>query len=265
MFESTGRIAFYVGNYPIMKYGITMGLAIASSVLILLYIRKKYYDKIISEDSLFDLCFYVLIFGIIGARLWYVLLNIGYYSNNLCEILMINKGGISIQGSIIGGVLAGLYYTRKKHLSFAKIADLFAFAIPIGQAIGRWGNFFNSEAFGKPCDLPWKLYIPENCRPSQYIDYEFFHPTFLYESIFNVLIFLILFFVLRKVLTKYAGATFCCYIILYSFVRIFIEFIRIDSVLNVFNIPIAVIVACIFIVLAVVSLFSIYKSNELSD
>lgn len=259
MFAAGERVAFYLFGRPVMKYGITMGTAIAVSVFVLNKIRKNFYNDVISEDMLFDLSFWLIIGGVLGARIWYVLLNISYYSAHLNEILAISQGGISIQGAIFGGVLTGLVYVKKHDLCFLKIADLYAFVLPIGQSIGRWGNFFNSEAFGKPCDLPWKLYIPQANRPSQYFYNEYFHPTFLYESIANIFVFLILYFILRKKFVNKSGAIFFSYLILYSIVRFFIEFVRVDSVLNIFGIHVAVVVAVIFAVIGGVGLFKIMK------
>ena len=261
MFAAGERVAFYLFGRPVMKYGITMGTAIAVSVFVLGKIRKKHYPDVISEDMLYDLSFWLIIGGVLGARLWYVLLNLGYYVSHFGEIFAISQGGISIQGAIIGGVLTGFIYVKKHHLCFSKLADMFAFVLPIGQAIGRWGNFFNSEAFGKPCDLPWKLYIPQANRPEQYFYDEYFHPTFLYESIANVVIFLILYFVLRKKFENKSGAIFCCYLILYSIVRFFIEFVRVDSVLNIGTIPVAVLVAVIFTIVGGFGLIKIVNKN----
>ena len=258
MFASLDRVAFYIGNYPVMKYGITMGIAIAVSIFVLLKIREKFYPEF-SEDTIFDLSFIVVISGIIGARLWFVLLNFDFYITHILQIFMLNQGGISIQGAIIGGIIAGFIYTKKHNLPFLKLADMYAMVLPIGQAIGRWGNFFNSEAFGKPCDLPWKLYIPFDNRPIEYIDSDYFHPTFLYESILNIIIFYLLFFVLRKRYENNSGAIFFCYLFLYSVIRFFIEFIRVDSVFDIGDIPIASIVSIVF---AVVGSIGFYKISR---
>ena len=261
MFAAGERVAFYLFGRPVMKYGLTMGTAIAVSVFVLGKIRKKYYSDVISDEMLYDLSFWLIIGGILGARLWFVILNWTYYSIHLDQILLISQGGISIQGAIFGGVLTGLIYVKKHHLCFLKIADLFALVLPIGQAIGRWGNFFNSEAFGKPCDLPWKLYIPQYNRPPRYFYNEYFHPTFLYESIANVVVFLILYFVLRKKFENKSGAIFCSYLILYSIVRFFIEFVRVDSVLNILSIPVAVLVSVVFAICGGVGLFIIMNKK----
>ena len=256
MFASLDRVAFYIADYPVMKYGIAMAVAMAVCVILLMQIRKIHYPEF-SEDNLNDLALLIIISGVIGARLWYVLLNADYYFGNPFEIFMLHHGGISIQGAILGGITAGYFYTKKKNLNFLKLADLFAFVLPVGQAIGRWGNFFNSEAFGKPCNLPWKLYIAPEYRPIEYIDYDYFHPTFLYESIADICIFLILFFVLRKKFKGKDGTIFFSYLILYSVVRFFIEFMRTDSVLNIGNIPVAAVVCVIF---ALVGIFGLIKT-----
>ncbi|MBQ2644064.1 prolipoprotein diacylglyceryl transferase [bacterium] len=258
MFQSSGRVAFYIGQYPVMKYGITMGIAIAVSIFILMKIREKFYSEF-SENTILDLTFIVIMAGITGARLWYVILNFQYFSQNLMEIIMINHGGISIQGAIVGGILAGWLYTKKNNLNFLRLADMYSLVIPIGQAIGRWGNFFNSEAFGKPCNLPWKLYIPYENRPIEFIDCQYFHPTFLYESIADICIFLFLFFNIRKYSENKDGFLFFSYLILYSSIRFIIEFIRTDSVLNIGNVPIAVIICVVFIVIGIFGLLKISK------
>lgn len=261
MFESVDRIAFYIGNYPVMKYGITMGIAILLSLVCLFKIRKIYYPEI-SEDILYDLSFWLIIGGIIGARLWYVLLNYSYYIDNLYEVLLINHGGISIHGALFGGIIAGVFFVKKKNLNFLQLADLYTLVLPIGQAVGRWGNFFNSEAYGKPCDLPWKLYIAPENRIAEYSNFEYFHPTFLYESILNICIFFILFFILRKKFESYSGIMFFCYLILYSVARIVVEFIRIDSVLDILNVPVAVIICIVTIILSILAIIKIYFVNN---
>lgn len=258
MFSCTERVAFYIGNYPVMKYGITMGVAIAISILLLSKFRKSFCAEY-SEDSILDLTFWLVIAGVIGARLWFVLLNLSYFIKYPFEIIMINHGGISIQGAILGGVLVGYFYVKKHNMNFLKLADLYALVLPIGQAIGRWGNFFNSEAFGRPCDLPWKLYIPVLSRPSEFVNVEFFHPTFLYESIANILIFLVLYFLLRKHFENKNGAIFFSYLMLYSVARFFIEFIRIDSVLNIGVVPVAAIMSVLFFIVGLGGLIWVLK------
>ena len=254
------RVAFYMGNYPVMKYGITMGFAIGMAVFLLLCFRKNFYHEI-EEDSLLDLSFYVVLGGIIGARLWYVILNCSYYFSHLNEIIMVNHGGISIHGAILGGITAGFFYVKVNNLNFFRLADLYSLVIPVGQAIGRWGNFFNSEAFGKPCDLFWKMYISPQYRPLEYKNYEYFHPTFLYECIADLLIFIILYFFLRKKLQNYNGLLFFAYLIMYSVARLFIEFLRVDSVLNIGSVPVAALISILIIIISTSFIIFLVKNK----
>lgn len=258
MFGCSERVAFYIGNYPVMKYGITMGISIAASLVVLFKIKKRFYPEF-PEEEIIDLSFLLIIFGIVGARLWYVLLNLPFFIHNPLEIPMINHGGISIQGAVVAGIITGLIYTKKHYMRFLKCADLFACVLPLGQAIGRWGNFFNSEAYGLPCDLPWKLFIPIRNRSVEYINFEYFHPTFLYESILDFVIFLVLLVICFKRKHKSSGTIFFLYLIMYSFVRFCIEFIRTDSVLNIGNVPVAAIVCVIFIIIGIFGLTFISK------
>ncbi len=240
MFTSPATIAFETPYFTIHWYGIVLAVAFLVGQFVVMKISKKEYNDNQMLENLADIAFWTLLGGVIGARLYYVLLSFDYYIHNLHEIIMIQQGGISIHGAILGGVIAGLIYCKVKKLEFFKYADLYALGLPVAQAIGRWGNFFNSEAYGLPTNLPWAVFIPPISRPDAYLDYEFFHPTFLYESLWNILIFLILYFVLKKVAFNKHGVLFFSYLLLYSIGRILIEYIRIDSVLNVLGLPIAI-------------------------
>ncbi|HOJ88147.1 MAG TPA: prolipoprotein diacylglyceryl transferase [Pseudothermotoga sp.] len=208
------------------------------SVLILSGIILSYYlartrakkEKIILEQ-LDELIFYSVIFGIVGARLFYVIFNWRFYQKNPLEIFMVWHGGLAIQGAVVFAIITFILYTRfKKNVTFAtfQILDLGAAYLPLGQAIGRWGNFFNYEAFGTPTDLPWKMYVPTRFRPFGYASFEYFHPTFLYESIWDLLVFLLL----TRYMNKYRknfGEVFSLYLCFYSLGRICIERLRLDS------------------------------------
>ena len=146
-------------------------------------------------------------------------------------------------------------------MSFAKVCDVCFCGAALAQSIGRWGNFFNSEAFGVPCDLPWKLYIPPINRPLEFAGYEYFHPTFLYESILDFLIFILLLCLFKK-LSKTPGIVTCLYIFLYSLARIAVENIRIDSALNIYNFPIAQIVSVFLALSALVSAFCLLSEKR---
>jgi len=218
---------------------------------ILVVNRSKKHEVPITFIS--DLGFYLVIFCIIGARLYYCLFNLDYYSKNLLDIFKIWEGGLAIHGGILAGFLTIYFFCKKKEFSLLKILDIFAPALVLGQAIGRWGNFFNSEAFGLPTNLPWKLYIAPQYRQVPYNNYDYFHPTFLYESILDFIIFLILFKLIKPNKHK-TGNIALIYLILYSIVRIFVEHFRIDSVCYINGISIAIVVSAIIIVLAFLSI-----------
>ena len=257
MFQSPGDIAFTIGAVDVYYYGIIMACAIFAGIFIILGIKKRFFPEITSE-SIYDIAFMLIITGIIGARLYYVILDYRYFIENPSEICALRHGGISIHGAVLAGIAAGYLYVKKHKTSFLRYADLFVFGLTGGQILGRWGNFFNSEAFGLPCSLPWKLYIPYNSRPLEYRDYDFFHPAFLYESILNACIFFILYRILSGCKNRKDGVIFFSYLILYSLARILVESIRLDSVLNAGGIHIAHIASFVFLLAGVSGLYSLY-------
>lgn len=263
MFVSPGDIIFSIGGFSFYYYGIIMALSLLLGVMVANNITKKLYPELNSE-IIYDIAPYIIMFGIIGARLYYCHLSRDYYLAHPNEIIQIWQGGISIHGAIIGGLIGGILYAKIKNLPILKLCDIFSYGLVLGQALGRWGNFFNSEAFGLPTESFFKLYIHIYKRPLEYIQYNFFHPTFLYESILDILIFFILFFIIRKVAKNIDGIIFFSYLIMYSVVRIAIEQIRIDSVLNVFGIPIAQLVSLALIFIGIIGIFILRLRNESS-
>lgn len=260
MFQSPTDVAFDVFGFPIYFYGIILASAIFVGVYCAYFLYKLFYNKQ-EASKIIDFSPYIIIIGIIGARLYYCLVNFSYYVKHPLEIFYIRQGGLSIHGVIIIGILALYTFSKKYKMSFLKLIDVFLCGTALGQSIGRWGNFFNSEAFGTPTNLPWKLYIPITHRPPQYIDFKYFHPTFLYESIFDFLIFLILLICFKK-LSKSPGVLACLYLIMYSIVRIIVEHFRIDSVLNIDGIPIAQLVSLIIIVVASVAIMILTRKKS---
>ena len=258
MFQSPFVNAFSIGGYEVKMYGVVMFCAILLGVLVSDFIAKRYY-KTVDSDILFDFYPRMIFSGIVFARLYYVVLNFDYYINHLVEIPAIWHGGISIHGAILGGVLAGVFYFKKNHLPILKYADVITFGLVAAQALGRWGNFFNSEAFGIPCNLPWKLYIAPQYRPLEYHSYSYFHPTFLYESIWCILVFIVLFLFFLNFKNYRSGMVFFSYFILYSIGRFLIEGIRTDSVLNIGVVPIAQIVSVLLFIIGMVGLIYCYK------
>ena len=198
MFQSPGNVFIHVFGFPIYCYSACLALGILLGCWTSCFFTKKYYDYL-DEDVFFDALVYIVGFAIIFSRLYYIILDWGYYSNHISEILMLWKGGLTIHGAIFGGIFGGaLKSVIDKRFSFMPYSDVTPWGVLVGQIIGRWGNFFNSEAFGLPTNLPWKLYIAPQFRPEGFEGFEYFHPTFLYESLWNIFVFLILFFVFRN-------------------------------------------------------------------
>lgn len=252
--QSPSSIAFHIGTWPIRWYGIF----IACGFLIAYFLAEHIIKKNKLDLNYFnDLIFLILIFSVIFARLYFVILSRDYFKDHLTEIPMIWHGGQSIHGGIIGAILAAIIYSKYKKISFFQYMDVIAVVAPLGQAVGRWGNFFNNEAFGKPVNnFIFKLYIPPEFRPEQYIKNEYFHPTFLYESIFDFCIFVFLFKLFPQWKEK-SGKTFWAYLLSYSTVRFFLEFLRVDSIYLFNNIASAHVISVILILISFVAILKL--------
>lgn len=208
------------------------GILIASAVLIGVWLAQKIAAKKgLNPEIMSDLAIWLVVGAIPAARLYYVLFQWRYYQGNPAEILAIWHGGIAIHGAILGGMLATLIFCRLKKLSFWRLADTVAPSLILGQAIGRWGNFFNSEAFGAPTSLPWKLFIPLGSRPQGLGNVEYYHPTFLYESLWNLGTFGLLIWLTTRWTKLKTGSIFLIYAIAYSLGRVWIEGLRLDSLM----------------------------------
>jgi phosphatidylglycerol:prolipoprotein diacylglycerol transferase len=231
-FTSPGPIVVQIGPIAIRWYGLLIASAVLLGVRISQYLAKR---RNINPDIISDLSIWLVIGAIPAARLYYVLFQWSEYAKHPERIIAIWQGGIAIHGAIIGGIIAALIFARVKKISFWQLADLVAPSLILGQAIGRWGNFFNSEAFGDPTDLPWKLYIPPNHRPPGLENFEYFHPTFLYESLWNLMVFILLLTLfLRTTSGKQRlkeGTLFLVYWVTYSIGRFWVEGLRTDSLM----------------------------------
>jgi phosphatidylglycerol:prolipoprotein diacylglycerol transferase len=231
-FTSPGPIVVKLGPIVIRWYGLLIASAVLLGVSLSQYLAKRRY---VNPDLISDLSIWLVIGAIPAARLYYVLFQWSEYSQHPERIIAIWQGGIAIHGAIIGGIIAALIFARLKKISFWQLTDLVAPSLILGQAIGRWGNFFNSEAFGRPTDLPWKLYIPPDHRPVDLVDFEYFHPTFLYESLWNLMVFALLLTLFFRALSKQSslkvGTLFLVYGIAYSLGRFWIEGLRTDSLM----------------------------------
>jgi phosphatidylglycerol:prolipoprotein diacylglycerol transferase len=204
-----------LGPIAFRWYGVILALSILAAFF---WARKNSWRFGISHEAIDDYSFWVVLVGVLGARVYYVLFNYNYFFNNLSEIYKIWHGGLSIYGAILFGLLFTYFYTRRKAYTFYQLFDLIALSLPLAQAIGRFGNFVNQEAYGSITNLPWKMYVS--------VDHQFHHPAFLYEAILDLSIF----FVLQRLMGKTrSGVIGWTYLALYSLGRFFIEGIRVDS------------------------------------
>lgn len=245
-------IALQLGPFSVRWYGIILVAAMLVGTFLAAREAKRRGE---SSEHAWNILTYCILFAILGARAYYVIFSWEQYQNNLGEMFAIWHGGLAIHGGLIGGGLAFWAYCTFYKINPVKWLDIIAPSLAIGQAIGRWGNFVNQEAFGTPTDLPWKIFIDRDHRPQQFIDYDYFHPTFLYESLWNLGVFSVLFFLSRKFGDKLKpGDIFLSYGILYSIGRFMVEGLRTDSLMfgpirqaQVFSLSIIIIFAGIII------------------
>jgi phosphatidylglycerol---prolipoprotein diacylglyceryl transferase len=229
-FTSPGPIIFELGPLQIRWYGLLIAVAVLLGVLLVERLAPR---RQLDPDVIGELPIWLVPIAVVCARIYYVTFQWSQYAANPGSIIAIWQGGIAIHGAIIGGILAAIAFAKVKRLSFWRIADVVAPSVALGQAIGRWGNFFNSEAYGAPTDLPWKLLIPPAQRPLGLTNVAYYHPTFLYESAWNFVVFLGLLWLFQKDRTTRfkPGMIFLVYAIAYSTGRIWIEALRTDSLM----------------------------------
>src|SRR2546422_6120088 len=233
--SSPGAIAFQIGPVVLRWYGILMATAIVAGLWLG---HRQARREHLPADDIISCGQWAILAGLVGARLYEGLFNWDYYGRYPWKIIAVWEGGLAIHGGPILGPLVGAGLAHRWRLPVLRRLDVAAPPTALGQAIGRWGNFFNQQAFGRPTDLPWKLYISPPHRPPGFAQFEFFHPTFLYESLWDLLVFLVLILLLRSRLRDHPGALFFCYVGLYSVGRFAIEAIRLDSFwLGPFRVP----------------------------
>ena len=249
-------IALDLGFIKIYWYSIFILLAVICASLIIIKEAKR---KKIDEDTMIDILFYGIIFAILGARIYYVLCNLSYYLKYPLEIFAIWNGGLAIHGGIIGGLIVMTYMCKKHKMNIIKLLDIIAIGLILGQAIGRWGNFFNGEAYGTVVTLETlkSICIPNFIVNGMFIDGNYHHPTFLYESIWCFIGFIILFINKNKFSE---GKSLGFYLTWYGIGRLLIENLRTDS-LMLLNIRIAQIVSLIFIIIGIYYLL-FYKEKS---
>lgn len=254
-------IAFSIGNIDIYWYSICILAGIIIGIILALKESKK---RNIEEDFIINLIFWIIIIGIIGARIYYVLFNMDYYLNNPLEIIKVYNGGLAIHGGIIAGLITLIIYCKKHKVNILKTTDILVPSLIIAQAIGRWGNFFNQEAFGKVTSLSSleNLHIPKFIIDNMYIDGLYRQPTFLYESLL-CLIGLIIIILIRKYYKKLKlGTISSIYLIWYGLIRLIIEYYRSDS-LMIGSLKQAQIISIIFIISGIYILYKSLKSNKI--
>ena len=226
-------------------YGVLIMTGVIAAAILSYFEAKR---RKLNPEIILDVLFWIILGGIIGARIWHIftpppsmmitdpisgkLVN-PYFAGgypHLLDIINIRNGGLGIPGAVIGGALALWIYCRSKKLSFLTWTDVIVPGLALAQAIGRWGNFFNQELYGKPTNLPWKIYIEPSRRVAGYENFSYFHPLFLYESLYNLACMGFLLWLGRR-FPKWLkeGDLFLIYLILYPIGRFFLEFLRLDS------------------------------------
>ncbi|ELY0463262.1 prolipoprotein diacylglyceryl transferase [Listeria innocua] len=221
-------VAIQIGSISVKWYGVIIASAVVIALLLALSEANK---RKMDKEIIVDLLIWAIPISIISARIYYVIFEWDFYKNNLGEIVKIWHGGIAIYGALIGAVLTAVIFSRIKKISFWKLADVVAPSLIIAQAIGRWGNFMNQEAHGAETTRSFLegLHLPEFIINQMYIDGAYYQPTFLYESLWNVLGFIVLLIIRRTKIRS--GELFLSYVIWYSFGRFFIEGMRTDSLM----------------------------------
>ncbi|MDD3765601.1 MAG: prolipoprotein diacylglyceryl transferase [Eubacteriales bacterium] len=253
LYFEINRVAFTIGIREIYWYGIIIGLGLLLGVAFSIYEAKRVG---LSSDNVLDVALIATPISIICARAYFVIFNFHQYKDNLLDIFNIRGGGIAIYGAIIGGVATAYIYCQRKNIDYRKFFDVGAFGLLIGQIIGRWGNFVNVEAYGSETNLPWRMEIFSD-ELSKMVSV---HPTFLYESIWNLIGFIGLLIYRNK--KKFEGEIVLLYIAWYGIGRSWIEQLRVDSLPYDASFKISQIVG---IVTAAFAIYLIYKGRKKSS
>lgn len=245
-------IAFTIGSWPIHWYGILISAALIIGVFLVQSLAgKRGYDI----DHLWTIFLITIPCAVIGARLYYVIFNLGMYAGDPISIFKTWNGGLAIHGGLLVGILVIYLSCRKYQMDFFGVLDCFAPAVALGQAIGRWGNFFNGEAYGSVTTLPWGIHVAA--------DNYLHHPTFLYESIWDILVFILLMVMFKK--SKRSGNVVLVYLIAYSVGRFFIEGLRMDSLMIGPFRQAQVLSVCLIIIATAILVYRNKKMNRLEQ
>ena len=254
------RVFFSIGPITVYWYSILIMI----SVLIGYYFSLRESEKNgLQKKFISDLVFYLVIVAILGARIYYVIFNFDVFRDRLLDILKIWEGGLAIYGAIIFSIIFIIYYSKKKDKNSLLVLDTLTPYLILGQAIGRWGNFFNSEAHGSSTSLEYlqKLHLPKFIIKGMYINGNYYIPTFLYESIWCCIGFIILLFIRKKDKYDHPGILLFTYFIWYGIGRFLIEGLRTDS-LYFFSLRVSQVVSIILILIGLIGIIKIKKKNS---
>ena len=253
------RVFITIGPVTIYWYSIFILTAVLIGYnMVFNYCKKIGYRASVVSDMLF----YLVIWAIVGARLYYVIFNFSAYKDNLLDIFMLWKGGLAIYGAVIAGIIYIYYYCKKHELNFIKVLDIFSLSLLLGQAIGRWGNFFNSEAYGgiTTYEALKDLMIPEFIIKGMYIEGAYRQPTFLYESLWCLVGVLIL-MIIRKRYFNVVGKQVFFYLVWYGIGRFVIEGFRSDS-LYIGDFRVSQIVSIIMVIIGIIGNIMIKRKKK---
>lgn len=278
IFIETLKNSFKIGNFSIAYYGIIIAIAMLVGFIVTIFFAKKTKQN---EDYYYDIFIIIIILGIVGARIYYVLFNLDYYMKNTSEIIDIRAGGLAVFGGIILSAIGVFVYCFIRKCNFARMIDTSVIGLTIGQAIGRYGNFFNMEAFGSYTNNLFAMRMRYDLLDADNVTYEQLlntieenghqyiqaHPTFFYESCLNILLFAILIIVFIK-LYKFRGQIFATYLIGYGAIRYFVESLRTDSLMfNDFKVSqlVAIVAIVLGIVIYILYFIKVIKPISLND
>jgi len=231
--SSPSQNVLEIGPLTIHFYGIL----IAVGVIVAIVVSKNRYERFGGSGQLFEsVAIWAILIGFLGARAGYVFTHTHRFEGRPWAVFFIWEGGLALYGGLFFGALTVIYLMNKRGGDAFAFGDAAAIGVPLAQAIGRWGNYFNQELFGTPSELPWAIVIDPAHRPDGYEQFETFHPTFLYESIWNALILVPVILWLEKRGKLAKGASFGVYIVMYSFIRFSMELLRTDTTFRLFGI-----------------------------
>lgn len=251
-----------IGPLEIKWYSVFLFVGVFLGIWLLIRESRKFrYPR----DYIFNMAFWTILLGFLGARIYYVLFNWNLYASNPISIFKIWEGGLAIHGGILAGVLTMYFYCKKYNANFFKILDMAVPSLFLGQAIGRWGNFFNMEAHGGIVSRSFleQLHLPEFIINGMNIGGVYYHPTFLYESLWCLIGFVLVLIIRKRKYLK-NGTQVCFYLIWYSVGRFFIEFLRTDS-LMIGGFKVAQMISVVFFILAILYLMILSRKGKFED